>query len=230
MSDKVTAFVPCRKGSQRTPRKNIRPFHDIEHGLIEIKLKQLLRVQRIDEILLSTDDDEILNFADSLGNGRITLHKRDPSLSSSDTLTHQIIEHSLDVVSEGHVMWAHVTSPFIYGKLYSDILTEYFTSMKKGYDSLMTTNPIQGFLWKDGDALNYDRSVEKWPRTQTLEPVHEVNCGVFLAPVDVCREHQDRIGSRPYCFPLNGVTGHDIDWPEDFAIAEAMLESGLAKI
>lgn len=91
----------------------------------------------------------------------------------------------------------------------------------------MTTTAIYGFLWSEYKPLNYDRAIEKWPRTQTLAPIHEVNSGVFLAPVDLYRELDDRIGKRPYLYSMDRLTSFDIDWPEDFVIAECMLEKGL---
>ena len=33
----ITAFLPCRKGSQRIPDKNVKPFAGIEGGLLKIK-------------------------------------------------------------------------------------------------------------------------------------------------------------------------------------------------
>ena len=38
----------------------------------------------------------------------------------------------------------------------------------------MTTTLLQAFLWTESGPLTYDRGAEKWPRTQTLTPVHEV--------------------------------------------------------
>lgn len=78
--------------------------------------------------------------------------------------------------------------------------------------------------------MNYDRNVEKWPRTQTLTPVHEVNSGVFLAHASIYRELDDRIGRKPYLHPLGKLISHDIDWPEDFTIAECLLEKGLVTL
>ena len=78
--------------------------------------------------------------------------------------------------------------------------------------------------------MNYDRRVEKWPRTQTLKPVHEVNSGVFLAPSTVYKELDDRIGNQPYLFGLDNLISHDVDWPDDFVIAECLLEKGLVKL
>ena len=91
----------------------------------------------------------------------------------------------------------------------------------------MTTRTIHGFLWRDGQPINYDRAKEKWPRTQTLVPVHEVDSGAFLAPADLYRELDDRIGRRPYLYAMGKFSSFDIDWPEDFVLAECLVEKGL---
>ena len=40
---------------------------------------------------------------------------------------------------------------------------------------------LQKFIWNDDEPLNYDRNLQKWPKTQTIDPLWEVNSGVFLA-------------------------------------------------
>ncbi|EMK6729028.1 acylneuraminate cytidylyltransferase family protein, partial [Vibrio cholerae] len=103
-------------------------------------------------------------------------------------------------------------------------------ALEKGYDSLMTTTLIHGFLWNEDTAINYDRSQEKWPRTQTIEPVHEINSGVFLNSAENYQKFDDRIGSKPFLYTMDKITAHDIDWHEDFIIAEAIAKNGLAKL
>jgi CMP-N-acetylneuraminic acid synthetase len=123
-----------------------------------------------------------------------------------------------------------VTSPFITEKHYDQVIQTYFDQLEKGYDSLMTTTAIHSFLWQDEQPVNYDRSIEKWPRTQNLKAVHEVNSGAFLAPCTVYRDLKDRIGRRPYLYEMDKLTSYDIDWPEDFAIAECLAQKGLVSI
>ncbi|AUA32245.1 acylneuraminate cytidylyltransferase family protein [Pseudomonas sp. SGAir0191] len=228
--EKTTCFLPCRKGSQRVPNKNIRPFCGYQFGLIEIKLKQLLEADAIDSIVLSTNDESILEYASSLGNCKIKLHKRQEHLSTSETSTDQLVAHALELIDEGNILWTHVTSPFLNAFHYNEIVKLYSEKVLEGYDSLMTTNLIHGFLWQNGDAMNYDRQVEKWPRTQTLTPVHEVNSGAFLAHTKIYSELDDRIGRRPYLYSLDKLISHDIDWPDDFTIAECLLEKGLVSL
>ncbi len=227
MTDKVTCFLPCRAGSQRVVRKNIKPFAGYDYGLIEIKLNQLLAAEEIREVVLTTNDVDILAYAESLEEPRLRVHRRVEELSSSATSTDQLVAHALELIPEGHILWTHATSPFITAKHYDEVIRAYWKQRELGYDSLMTTTAIHGFLWQDEQPLNYDRTIEKWPRTQTLAPVHEVNSGVFLAPADLYRELDDRIGRRPYLYPMDRFTSFDIDWLEDFVIAECLVEKGL---
>ena len=227
MSSKISCFLPCRKGSQRVPRKNIKPFSNIKNGLIELKLSQLIKSQLIEEIYLSSNDEEILDYAESLNIKKIKLHHRCDSLSSSETSTDQLIEHAVDLIPHGNILWTHVTSPFITDKKYDEIITKYRWCIKNGHDSLMTTSQIFGFHWQDGKPINYDRRKEKWPRTQTLKPIHEVNSGVFINTSENYRNFSDRIGKSPYLFNLDKIRGFDIDWEEDFIIAEMIAQSNI---
>ena len=230
MTEKMSCFLPCRAGSQRVARKNIKPFAGYEHGLIQIKLRQLLASELIDEVVLSTNDADILAYAESLQDSRLRLHHRVDALACSVTSTDQLVAHALELIPEGHILWTHVTSPFITEKHYDQVVRVYLDQLHRSYDSLMTTTVIHGFLWQDEQPMNYDRSIEKWPRTQTLKPVHEVNSGVFLASASLYRDLDDRIGQRPYLYELDKFTSFDIDWPEDFVIAECLLERELVTL
>ena len=227
---KINVFLPCRKGSQRVPKKNIKQFAGYEKGLIEIKLRQLINASLIDKIYLSTNDDEILDYAKSLNNSKIVIHKRAEILSSSETSTDDLVAHALDLIKEGEILWTHVTSPFLNTDSYDAIIRKYKEIVSKGYDSLMTTNLIHGFLWDDDKPINYDRSKEKWPRTQTIKPIQEVNSAVFLTNANIYKNLDDRIGEKPYLYPLDKIQGFDIDWEDDFKIAEAMAKAKVAQI
>lgn len=230
MNDKVTSFLPCRAGSQRVLRKNIKPFASFEYGLIQVKLQQLISSEMIDEVVLTTNDDDIIAYAKSVKTTKLRIHKRVESLSSSSTSTDQLVAHALELIPEGNILWTHVTSPFVTQKHYDQIVRVYRDQLENGYDSLMTTTAIHSFLWQDEQPMNYDRTIEKWPRTQTLKPIQEVNSGVFLTSTEVYQNLNDRIGKRPYLYELDKLTSYDIDWPEDFAVAECMAEKGLVGV
>ena len=190
--ENVNVFLPCRKGSQRVQNKNIREFAGFKNGLIEIKINQLLEAHRISKIYLSTDDDDIIRFASKIGDKKIILHKREAKLSTSSTSTDELVTHALNLIQEGEILWTHVTSPFLNSDKYDQIIEKYFDILNCGYDSLMTTCSIHGFIWSQNGPINYNRDEEKWPRTQTIEPVHEINSGAFMANARIYKKFSDR--------------------------------------
>ena len=223
INETITAFLPCRKGSERVLHKNIRPFGQFTYGLVEIKLRQLLACAEIDLVVLSTNDAEIIAFAESLDHSGLTVHRRAEHLSSSATSTDDLVGHARDLIGSGHILWTHVTSPFVGTDSYRKIIAAYRKALDEGYDSLMTTTVLHAFLWNEAGPMTYDRSIEKWPRTQTIAPVHEINSSAFLAPVGLYTRLNDRIGDRPLLYPMDKLTAMDIDWEEDFVIAETLL-------
>ena len=206
----VTCFLPCRKGSERVPNKNTRPFAG--SSLIEIKLYQLLQSKLIDTIIVSTDDPLVAESAKRYG---IEPHWRDASLCRNDTSTDALIVHVAELIPEGDILWTHVTSPFVDAAMYDDMIATYWDAH---CDSLMTVTQMHGFPWPP----NWDRNAEKWPRTQTLAPAYEVNSAAFIAQAETYREG-DRIGVNPHLYELAQVESIDIDWPADFELAERLM-------
>jgi CMP-N-acetylneuraminic acid synthetase len=217
----VIAFLPMRKGSQRVKNKNIKDFSNIKGGLTFIKITQLLKSKNISTIIVSTNDEEVKSIALSFNDERIIIDNRPEKLASSDTSTDDLIKYVLSIVKNDIVLWTHVTSPFVSEEFYDDMIKKYFENIGN-YDSLMSVTKIQKFLWNNKKPINYDKSKEKWPRTQTLEPVYEVNSGAFIADIEVYKNLNDRVGKKPFLYELSEKKAFDIDWEDDFEIAEIL--------
>ncbi len=218
----LTAFLPCRAGSQRVPHKNTRPFADEAEGLLGIKLRQLIACPEIDAIVLSTNDPEVVGIAEpyATSESRLTIEARPDRLCSSATSTDEVIAYVPEIIPEGDVLWTHVTSPFYDAADYSEAIGTYRAARAAGtHDSLMGVTELHAFLWSDEAPVNYDRAVERWPRTQTLDPLYEVNSAIFIAPIETYRALGDRIGERPLLHVIPKPRTVDIDWEEDFTIA-----------
>ncbi|WP_231616582.1 acylneuraminate cytidylyltransferase family protein [Pseudoalteromonas sp. SWN29] len=221
----ITAFLPCRKGSQRIPDKNVKPFAGIEGGLLKIKLDQLLACSRIDSILVSSNDDRVLEFVKKVNDSRVIIDHRPNDLGSSSTTTDELIKYAGTLVPEGHILWTHVTSPFITTEDYNSIIRAYFEQLNHDYDSLMTVLKIQGFIWNKDEPISYSRNELKWPMTQNIKPLYEIDSGVFLSSADNYRQFNDRIATKPYLLEQDKLKSVDIDWPEDFILAELLWNS-----
>lgn len=218
---KVIVFLPMRKGSQRVRNKNIKDFAEIKGGLTFIKISQLLKSKKIDKIIVSTNDEEVKSIANSFNNQKIIIDDRAEELASSDTLTDDLIKYIPSIVSDGVVLWTHVTSPFVTENIYDNMVDDYFKNLEIN-DSLMSVTKLQKFIWNKNEPISYDKTKEKWPRTQTIAPLYEVNSGAFIADINIYKNLCDRIGDKPFLYELSEKEAFDIDWEDDFDIAEVL--------
>lgn len=216
----ITAFLPCRSGSERVPLKNTKEFGGVKGGLLKIKLNQLLEAKLIDKIVLSTNDPLVIEIAELISS-QIIIDNRPEHLALSSTSTDDLIRYVPSIIDKGHVLWTHTTSPFLTSVIYDKAIEIYKQNLKHGScDSLMTVTRLKAFLWDKMGSVNYDRESEKWPRTQTLKELFEINSGIFINSVYNYIQFEDRIGKNPFMFDTKGYTSFDIDWPEDFELAE----------
>lgn len=219
---KITnVFLPMRKGSQRIGNKNTKTFSGVSGGLTYIKLTQLLNTKKVDRIFVSTDDDRVRDIALSFDEERIVIDERPEELAASSTSTDDLINYVPTIIDEGAVLWTHVTSPFIDGEMYDRAITDYFRNLGD-FDSLMSVTKIQQFLWDSSGPITYNPDQEKWPRTQTLQPLYEVNSGIFLCDIELYKSKRNRIGENPYFYIMDAKKSLDIDWQDDFDVAEIM--------
>jgi CMP-N-acetylneuraminic acid synthetase len=219
-SKEVTALVPCRAGSERISNKNTRPF--ASSSLIQIKLDQLSLVSSIDRIIVSTDDAVVIAACEEFGGAKVEIHQRDPELARSETTTDELCEYFANALDFKHLLWTHVTSPFVTKQVYEDAIEKYFNGLEEGNDSLISVKRTQEFVWRsDLTAVNYDiESQGMWPRTQSIDPLYIINSAIFIASQAVMRENHNRIGTRPIIYEMGELTSFDVDWEEDFRTAE----------
>lgn len=227
---KVSVFLPTRKGSERVKNKNTRQFANFKGGLLELKLKQLIKVLSVNEIILSTNDEHSLEVAQEIlkESDKLKIIHRPNNLALSTTSLIDLVKYVSEVCTSEHLLWTHVTSPFVTHLDYEKAIFKYFEELENGYDSLMSVKSFKGFLWdeKDNDIINRQNK-EKWPRTQDLKPLYEIDSGIFIASKRIYKENIDRIGEKPFLFKQDEIKSFDIDWDMDFKIAEAIYEKGL---
>lgn len=229
---KISIYIPTRKGSERVKNKNTRTFAGIEGGILRLKLEQVLKVEGIDEIILSTNDPISIEIANRIGSDKIRVIERPEHLCLSSTLIEDLINYIPTVIDNEHIFWINVTSPFVDTEDYQRALDVYWKEVVKGeYDTLMSVTKIQQFLWdKDSkDFLNHNRVEEKWPRTQDLKPVYEINHAIYMGSAQDYLKFSDRIGDNPYLLELDKAKSVDIDWEDDFEIAEILFEKNRNK-
>jgi CMP-N-acetylneuraminic acid synthetase len=226
MSKKLTFFLPTRKGSQRIENKNTRPFSSFSGGLLENKLIQLSNVLLIDEIILSTNDEECIKIGERFLSKcpKLKIVERPEELCLSTTNLKDLITYLPTITDAKHFLWGHVTTPFFDAFDYDDAINNYFNLINKGYDSLVSVKEFKNFMLnKDGKVIN-NKSKLPWPRTQDLEIFYEINHAVFLTNREIYLKSHDRIGKKPFLYVCDVIKSIDVDWEDDFKIAEIIYD------
>ncbi len=226
MNNKVSFFLPVRKGSERVKDKNTRSFAGIKGGLIELKLRQLVLSQLIDEIIVSTNDMTCIEIAEEYTkiDKRLRIITRPEELCLSTTDLQDLICYVPTITDADHIVWGHVTTPFVGFDQYDEGIHLYLDKLSEGYDSLVGVVELKNFLLNtEGKLINNNKPI-LWPRTQDLEPLYEINHTMFIAKREVYVELKNRIGKTPLLHMMNKLYSFDIDWPDDFVIAEIMYK------
>lgn len=225
MSKNVSVFFPLRKGSERVIGKNSRKFTEDGLSLFQVKIEQLIKLQSVAEIIVSTNDEAVMEQAKefSLKDQRVKLVVRPDHLCTSTTKVQDLIDYVPTVVNCEHILWVHATSPFVGEKDYAQAIEEYFETIDTGSrDSLMSVSKIQQFIWDDvtKNIINWDRSKNPWPNTQHLTPLYEINHAFYISSKSNYFKLKDRIGANPGLFVLDGEKKIDVDWDSDFQFAQ----------
>lgn len=213
---KTVAFVPIRLNSQRVVGKNLRPLGG--RPMMTYLLQSLAAAKNIDQVYVYCSSREVEQY---LPEG-VKLLLRDERLDSNTTLGAEIYDAFVSEVDADIYILAHATSPFIR----TSTIEQAVAKVASGeHDSAFSAERIQTFTWWQGKPLNY--SLENIPRTQELEPIYVETSAFFVFEREVWTEQHRRIGDKPYIAVTDRIESIDIDNPDDFTLAEAIVAAGL---
>jgi CMP-N-acetylneuraminic acid synthetase len=211
-----------RHSSERVKGKNYRVLGD--RPLYQHIVSTLLQVPEIDQVVIDTDSDTIIDqVAEVFPQVKVLVrpeHLRAGEIPMNDVLLNTTGQLEADVFLQ-----THSTNPFLTAGTVSAALQAYTEGVRAGtHDSLFTVTRIQARLWDaDAQAVNHDPAVLL--RTQDLPPIYlENSCG-YVFTRDTLVSRGNRIGSKPYLFEMDHLEAIDIDEERDFRLAEAVWQA-----
>ncbi|WP_455655399.1 pseudaminic acid cytidylyltransferase [Phascolarctobacterium sp.] len=223
MNDSI-AIITARGGSKRIPKKNIKEF--CGKPIIAYSIEAALESKIFDEVMVSTDDQEIADIAIQYG-------AKVPFLRSNETsddfaTTRDVLDEVVQTYktklkrSFDYVCCIYPTAPFVSAKK----LREAYAMLKDGKaDQVIPVvqfsfPPQRCFVVHSDGKLRY-----KWPenqrkRSQDLEPLYH-DAGQFYffdAEVFYKQKTVTELLTTPYI--LSDLEVQDIDNIDDWQIAE----------
>lgn len=173
-------IIPVRGGSKGIQNKNLQTVNGIT--LLERAIKTSLRT-KLDEIIVSTDSQEIKNVVKKYP--KIKIHNRSSETSSDTASTESVI---LEVIKDLGSSWPtsssigfyQVTSPFVEPKT----INQCFDLAEQGYSAFSARN-FHAFVWRKSNKwISINHPEDRRLRRQDLEQ-EVIETGAL------------------YCFPLN---------------------------
>lgn len=216
---KTIAIIPVRGGSKRIPEKNIQLFgglpllaHSIQYALANSEI--------IDELYVSTDDENIKRIALSYGAKVID---RPEELSGDLEPTVSAMRHVLESLEENveNVVLLQATNPLRPDNLLKESFEIY---QKENCDSLFTVTRNHQKFGKIKDNKFHPFNYSIGQRSQDLEPLFFENGLLYISKAALILE-DTIISKNAYPLNVNHIFANiDIDTPEDMDYAEYLFQ------
>lgn len=222
MGESAVAIITARGGSKRIPNKNKKDF--LGKPIMCYSIEAALSSGLFEEVMVSTDDEEIARIAREAGANIPFM--RSPETSNDYATTDDVL---LEVLSEyekreqtfEYMACIYPTAPFVTAAK----LQNAFRVLKEQNAAAVmpvvqfSFPPQRGMAVRDG-KLTYCYPENAMKRSQDLEPVYH-DCGQFYfyrtERYRACKGDPEE-GYLPIVMPETEV--QDIDNPDDWEIAE----------
>jgi len=213
---KVAAFVPAKGSSARIENKNVKLLDG--KPLFLHTLDKLLGCGFIDEVWLDTESEDVIALASERD---CKLLRRDPTLASNKTDGHQLFLNEVEHCDADLCIQVLGTSPFIE----PETIARGIDVLKNGsdHDSAVLVRKDKQYAWT-ASGPSYD--VRHIPNSVDLPDTVIETMGLYIMPRTTALALRRRIGERPYPIEASPLEAVDVNWPEDFALAE-LIAAGM---
>jgi N-acylneuraminate cytidylyltransferase len=215
---KNIAIIPARGGSKRIPRKNIKPF--LGKPIIAYSIETALQTGLFDEIMVSTDDEEIAEIAEKYG--KITPFFRKPETSNDYATLSDVVDEVLIELKKENKIFDNfccilATAPFL---SVDDLINGYNLLIQSKFS---TIRPVTKFSYpiQRSVRLIHNNEVEWFfpeyanVRSQDIETAYH-DAGLFYWG----RTSSGLSNSNRGAFIISELKCHDIDTEDDWILAE----------
>jgi CMP-N-acetylneuraminic acid synthetase/spore coat polysaccharide biosynthesis predicted glycosyltransferase SpsG len=216
----VVVVIPARGGSKGIPRKNLRALAG--RPLIAYAIETALASVYGPDVIVSSDDDEILSVARSLG---ALVLRRPSELASDDVTLDAVVHHALARVREVHgrspdiVVTLQPTSPLLSTATLDRAIGRLVDEPE--VDTVISGTDDRHLRWERTGAEFTPAYGERRNRQYLPETYRET--GGFLVTRAQHVTATSRIGPSVAIEPVDGPEAIDIDGVQDLLLSEAYL-------
>jgi len=221
------AIIPARGGSKRLPRKNMLGLAG--KPLVAWSIEAALNSNYIDNVIVSSDEDEILGIATLFGAETI---KRPDCLASDTATTFDAIKHTIDNSKNyDYIILLQPTSPLRKTNHIDEAIELLIAKKADAVISVceMEHSPLwSNTLSEDGDMSNFICDEIKNKRSQDLEKYYRLNGAIYISKTSRLLEEKNfMLKDNIYAYSMTRESSIDIDTIIDFRLAECLIEQSV---
>jgi CMP-N-acetylneuraminic acid synthetase/regulator of RNase E activity RraA len=207
---KVVAFLPAKGSSSRIKSKNMKLLDG--KPLFLHTLEKLVNSKLFDDVYLDTESEDVIEAASEIN---CKILKRDKSLASNKTDGNKMFLNEVNNVDADIYVQVLCTSPFIN----MDTIKNGIDKVKNdlSYDSAVLIRKERQYIWNE-DGPSYD--VDNIPNSVDLGDTIIETMGLYIVKKQTAIQTQRRIGEQPYLLEATALEAIDVNWPDDFKLAE----------
>lgn len=218
------AVILARGGSKRLPGKNVLTLNG--KPLIVWSIIAALRSKYIDKVVVSSDDDEILNIAKGYG---VNIIKRPAQLANDKASSFDAIKHTIKNCEKyDFTILLQPTSP-LRNENHIDESIE-LLELKKSDAIISVSEAEHSPLWCN--KLPYDNSMENFlsneilnKRSQDLDKFYRLNGAIYICKTKKLLEEKTFfLKKNIFAYIMPKLNSIDIDDELDFKMAEALFD------
>lgn len=216
------AIIPARGGSKRIPRKNIKDF--CGKPILAYSIEAALQTKMFDEVMVSTDDEEIAMIAEKFGANVPFLRSKETSsdyASTKDVLL-EVLNNYKQLNKNFETMFCiYPTAPFVSSKSLIDAITELEASKCSEIFPVVAFSypPQRAYIIENG-FLKFKYPDYALSRSQDLEKYYH-DAGQFYGyNVSDYLQNDGVIKENIKSIVLSELEVQDIDNESDWIIAE----------
>lgn len=229
-SRRVLAVIPARGGSKGVPRKNVQPIGG--RPLIHWTVAAALAARTVDRVILSSDDEEIIDTARAAGCD--VPFRRDATLSTDSAASVDVLVDAVQrVPGFDVVVLLQPTSPLRSGEDIDGALEVMERGRAPGCVSVCeaTDHPWLTFGQdRDGTLKSYCvPPAGASMRRQDLPPAFVLNGAIYAADIEWLLQHRQLVApGQTAAFVMPPDRSADIDTWEDLRRADSLLTESRA--
>ncbi len=217
---KILAVVPARGGSKGVPGKNIRLLGN--KPLIGYTLKTAMSVGMIDDLIVSTDDNDISDVANRYG---VEVLHRPSEFATDNSSTESVIIHVLDKMSENGrnydvVLVLEPTSPF---RSIETIVQTIKLFSNKDVDSVLAVRETRENIGNIIGNIFVPINPEAPRRRQLRKPMYVESSTIYAVRTDYLLKYKTLVSSKWTPILVTEGESIDINIEHDFKIAESYI-------